>query len=91
VLRRPLHVRGQLETGPILDGIEDAATMRSISAARTSRLSVKYWYRVPRAIRAGAQMSAMDVSWKPLRADTASAQSGSLSVTQGYLYHLGLA
>jgi hypothetical protein len=50
-----------------------------------------YTDRVPRAIRAGAQMSAMDVSWKPLRANTASAQSGSLSVTQGYLYHLGLA
>jgi hypothetical protein len=46
---------------------------------------------VPRAIRAGAQMSAMDISWKPLRANIASAQSASLSVTQGYLYHLGLA
>src|SRR5262249_2503695 len=48
---------------------------RSASASRMSRLSWKYWYTVAREARAPRAMSAIEVSWKPLREMTSRATS----------------
>jgi hypothetical protein len=59
----------------LLDGVEDAAHGAINQGGEDIALVCEVLVQVPRAIRAGAQMAAMDVSWKPLRANTASAQS----------------
>src|SRR5262249_11812250 len=74
VLLRPCHLRWELEWRPVLDGVDDATDDAIDERRQHTALVGEVLVQVPRAMCARAQMSAMDVSWKPLLANTASAQ-----------------